>query len=114
VKSTALLFGENTKLCLVPFAVTMNTALIMSGYFSEQTWPYYVGVLMASSHLGWQISTVNLASSSDCLHKFKSNRLLGMLLFSAIVSSTLSKSSSKNDDETEQHDGTVEIVQPAQ
>merc|ERR1719318_100367 len=34
VKSTALLFGDNTKSWLSLFSVTMTSGLLMSGYFS--------------------------------------------------------------------------------
>ena len=55
IKSTALLFGNDTKAILSGFAVTMTTALCLSGYFSEQTWPYYLAVMGASSHIAWQV-----------------------------------------------------------
>jgi len=101
VKSTALLFGDNTKLYLTPFALTMTSSLLLSGYFSQQLWPYYAGVAFGASHLAWQIVTVDLASPSDCMQKFRSNRLLGLGIFSGIVISTLLKSS----DMTEEMDG---------
>lgn len=55
VKSTALLFGDHTKLWLSCFTATMTTGLCMSGYFSEQLWPYYLAVAGTCSHLTWQV-----------------------------------------------------------
>lgn len=85
VKSTALLFGDNTKVWLSGFAVTMNTALLMSGYFSDQMWPYYLAVSMTTGHLAWQISSVDLDNMADCGAKFRSNVVVGVLLLCGIV-----------------------------
>ncbi|XP_057314585.1 4-hydroxybenzoate polyprenyltransferase, mitochondrial-like isoform X2 [Hydractinia symbiolongicarpus] len=97
VKSTALLFGDHTKLWLSCFTATMTTGLCISGYFSEQLWPYYLAVAGSCSHLTWQISTVNLDDSDDCFSKFRSNQLLGAMLFFGIVASTLLKNSKKEE-----------------
>jgi len=91
LKSTALLFGDNTKAWLTGFAATMTSSLYLAGYFSEQMWPYYLALMGVSSHLAWQISTVNFSNSQDCFSKFRSNQFLGFMLFCGIVASTLLK-----------------------
>lgn len=96
VKSTALLFGDNAKLCLTGFAAVTVANLIAVGINTSQTWPYYLGLMAATSHLTWQVATVDLSEPKDCLSKFKSNRWLGILLWMSIVTGTLWKSEEEN------------------
>ena len=60
VKSTALLFGDQTKLWLTGFSAVMLSSLVLVGINSDQTWPYYVGQGCVASHLAWQVHTCNL------------------------------------------------------
>lgn len=96
VKSTALLFGDQTKPWLTGFSAVMLSNLAVVGINSGQTWPYYAGLGCAAAHLAWQIKTVDLSSTSDCLAKFKSNKWLGLVLFAGIVCGTALKMSQKS------------------
>eukprot|EP00111_Clytia_hemisphaerica_P015921 TCONS_00047064-protein len=91
VKSTALFMGDRTKMWLTGFSTTMVGCLTMVGLMSEQCWPYYASLAGISTHLAWQIYTVNLDNPTDCFSKFSSNRYLGMVLTTAIICSTLLK-----------------------
>ena len=42
VKSTALLFGDQTKPWLTGFSVVMLSSLVLAGMNSDQAWPYYL------------------------------------------------------------------------
>ena len=55
IKSTALKFGDSTKLYLTGFSTVMISSLILSGYFAEQTVPYYASVGLVGSHLFYQV-----------------------------------------------------------
>ncbi|VDM83103.1 unnamed protein product [Strongylus vulgaris] len=44
VKSTALRFGDNTKLWLSGFGAATVGGLFLTGHLAEQTWPYYVAL----------------------------------------------------------------------
>lgn len=53
VKSTALKFGDSTKLWLTGFSSAMISSLALVGYVSGQTWPYYAaltGILFISNN----------------------------------------------------------------
>jgi len=91
VKSTALLFEDQTKLWLTGFSALMLSSLALVGMNSDQMWFYYAGLGCVASHLAWQITAVDLSKSSDCLSKFKSNKWLGLILFASIVGGTLMK-----------------------
>jgi len=101
VKSTALLFGDQTKFWLAGFGALLLSSLVLVGINSDQTWPYYVGLGCVACHLAWQIKNVDLSKSSDCLSKFKSSKWLGLILFASIVGGTLVKKSTDRE-ETEE------------
>ena len=61
VKSTTLLFGDNTKPILTGFAVTMISGIITTGMLIGQTWPYYAAATLTSLHLAWQVDHVILS-----------------------------------------------------
>ena len=58
VKSTALLFGDQTKPWLTGFSAMMLSSLAIVGINSEQTWPYYAGITCVAAHLTWQVKYV--------------------------------------------------------
>ncbi|KRY51764.1 4-hydroxybenzoate polyprenyltransferase, mitochondrial, partial [Trichinella britovi] len=91
LKSTALKFGDNTKPYLSLFGSSMITSLAITGLMTDQTWPYYVGLLLTSCHIGWQIGTLDINNPADCWKKFSTNRYLGLILFMSIVASNLLK-----------------------
>ncbi|VDN27798.1 unnamed protein product [Cylicostephanus goldi] len=82
VKSTALLFGDKTKYWLTGF----GTAAIAG-----------LAITATALHFGWQIGTLNIDDGSDCWKKFRSNRWMGIILFSGIVASTLLKEDKNSD-----------------
>lgn len=89
IKSTALLFGENTRACLAAFATTSIGFLSLTGYVMSAGLPYYAGVTAAACHYSWQLSQVDLDSRQDCLAKFVSNKWFGALVFTGIVADKL-------------------------
>ncbi|KAK7870275.1 hypothetical protein R5R35_001003 [Gryllus longicercus] len=91
IKSTAIKFGDHTKQWLSGFACTMLGGLVLAGISSQQTWPYYAAVGVASLHISNQILTLDVNNPSDCSSKFVSNKHVGLLLFCGIVASYLLK-----------------------
>ncbi|VDD92552.1 unnamed protein product [Enterobius vermicularis] len=75
VKSTALLWGDQTKYWLTGFASLATGLLCVSGIITHQTWPYYLGLAGTAAHLGWQIGTLKIDEPADCWSKFKSNQV---------------------------------------
>lgn len=55
VKSTALKFGNRTKIYLSAFSSIMITGLITSGILTEQTWPYYTALGLIGTHFANQV-----------------------------------------------------------
>ncbi|XP_046486509.1 4-hydroxybenzoate polyprenyltransferase, mitochondrial isoform X3 [Neodiprion pinetum] len=95
IKSTALKFGDNTKVWLSCFGTSMISSLLTSGIMVDQTWPYYVAVGVVGSHLANQIYTLNIDNPTDCANKFVSNQRVGFILFTGIVLGNLLRSKKK-------------------
>jgi len=101
IKSTAIKFGDNTKLFLGGFSAAMLSNLLIFGAVNEQTWPFYGTVGLVGAHLAWQIYSLNLNNPQDCANKFISNSQVGFLLFCGIVIGTLLKKKAEAEPEAE-------------
>jgi 4-hydroxybenzoate polyprenyltransferase len=84
VKSSARLFGENTKpaLTILYTATVFLTALAAiysgGGAFS------LLGLLAFAAHLAWQVVTLDADDPAYCLKLFRANRDAGLLLFAGL------------------------------
>jgi len=96
VKSTALRFGENTRLWLTGFSIPMISGLVMTGIYANQTWPYYLGITASGLHLMWQLTTVDTNNRDDCWKKFVSNQWIGRFILLGIIVGNLIKKEEKN------------------
>ncbi|XP_059619944.1 4-hydroxybenzoate polyprenyltransferase, mitochondrial [Phlebotomus argentipes] len=95
IKSTALRFGDKTKLWLMGFSVAMTSGLTTCGLLCNQSWPYYASVALVTAHVVHQISTLNIHNPQDCAKKFISNHQVGLLLFVGILLGTLLQNAEK-------------------
>ncbi len=91
VKSTALLFGANSKPWLGGF---IGAAL---GFFALAIWHAgggalsYLGLAAAALHGAWQLQTFDHSDSELCLKLFKSNRTFGLLLLTGLLTDCLTR-----------------------
>lgn len=85
VKSTALALGERTVPALWGFYAVALALIGLAGAAAGLAWPFYAGLALAGAQLAWQVATLRMNDSADCLAKFKSNRWFGWLLLAAIV-----------------------------
>jgi 4-hydroxybenzoate polyprenyltransferase len=85
IKSTALLFGANTRPALVVF-YGLAVVLIGAAFaLAEVRWPAWIGLSAFAAHLAWQISRIEIGDPALCLRLFKSNRDAGLLLFAGLI-----------------------------
>ena len=85
IKSTARLFGENTRPALIVF---YGLAVVLIGaalHLAAVRWPAWLGLAAFAAHLIWQIARLELGNSALCLRIFKSNRDAGLLLFAGLL-----------------------------
>lgn len=80
VRSTALLFGANTKPWLSFFYAAATTLMVAAGIAADARWSYYAALAAAALHFVWQVRTLDLDDPKDCLAKFKSNRDAGLAI----------------------------------
>ncbi|XP_050441529.1 4-hydroxybenzoate polyprenyltransferase, mitochondrial [Adelges cooleyi] len=100
VKSTAVLFGTNSKMWLGSFAAMSLSSLMTCGLCTGQMWPYYMAVCVSGGHMWNQIKTLDINNPADCGEKFISNNHIGWIMFLGIMLSTLlKKPNNKEDDE---------------
>jgi len=94
LKSTALHFGDDTKLYLSRFSVAMVSFLTLTGMNTNQTWPYYVSLLAIGGQLYSIISSLHINNHENCWKKFQESTRIGVILFIGIFVGTLFKPSS--------------------
>lgn len=85
IKSTALLFGDRTKLALTVFYATAVVLIGIAGLMAGGGWIWLVGVAGFAIHLAWQVRRVDINDSALCLMLFRSNRDAGLILFAAML-----------------------------
>ncbi|MGB3865423.1 MAG: 4-hydroxybenzoate octaprenyltransferase, partial [Xanthobacteraceae bacterium] len=85
IKSTALLFGDKTKLALTIFysaaVLLIGVALWLAGAGLAAA----LGLVAFAAHLVWQVRRLDISDAALCLRIFKSNRDAGLLLFAGLV-----------------------------
>ncbi|MGH6684939.1 MAG: 4-hydroxybenzoate octaprenyltransferase [Pseudolabrys sp.] len=85
IKSTALLFGENTRPMLVAFYATAVVLIGAAGLMSGGGLIFVLGLIAFAAHLAWQVMRLDINDSAHCLKLFKSNRDAGLILFGAML-----------------------------
>jgi 4-hydroxybenzoate polyprenyltransferase len=85
LKSTALLFREQTKPALAAFATAAVLLIGTAGFFVGGGAVFALGLLGFAAHLAWQIARLDIADPALCLRLFKSNRDAGLILFAGLV-----------------------------
>lgn len=85
VRSTARLFGDNTKIWLIGL---YGTALLFFGTafaLAEVPLPALAGLLAAGSHMIRQIRSLDIDDPDQCLKLFQSNSTVGWLIFLGLL-----------------------------
>jgi 4-hydroxybenzoate polyprenyltransferase len=85
IKSTALLFGDNTKPMLAIFYTLAVALIAVAGLMAGAGIVFSVGLLAFAAHLSWQIRRLDVGDPDLCLRVFKSNRDAGLVLFAALI-----------------------------
>ena len=86
IKSTALKFGARTKPMLTLFYGLAFLCICTAAYLAQvPTLPFAALALACAVQLLWQIVDLKIDDPADCLSKFRSNHLFGLLVFLALV-----------------------------
>ena len=85
IKSTALLFGEQTPTMLASFYVAAVVLISAAGLMAGGGLIFTIGLIAFSAHLAWQVTRLDVDDPAHCLVLFKSNRDAGLILFGAML-----------------------------
>jgi 4-hydroxybenzoate polyprenyltransferase len=85
VKSTARLFGKDTRKWVLRFYAAAFTLILAAGFTEHTGWPFAFAMLAAGAHLLWQVKKLNIDSADNCLSVFRSNRETGALIALAFL-----------------------------
>jgi 4-hydroxybenzoate polyprenyltransferase len=85
VKSSALALSERTRPWLFVFYAAALVLWAAAGVAAGLGIAFWAGLLAAALQLGWQAARVDTDDPADCLGKFRSNRIVGWLMFAGVV-----------------------------
>ena len=85
IKSTALLFGANTRPMLMLFYALAVALISIALGFAHAGPAAWLGLAAFTAHLVWQIARLQISDSKLCLRLFKSNRDAGLILFAGLL-----------------------------
>ena len=85
IKSTALLFGENTRPMLAGFYSGAVVLIGIAGLMAGGGLIFMLGLIAFAVHLAWQVARLDIHDPAHCLKLFKSNRDAGLILFAAML-----------------------------
>jgi len=85
VRSTARLFGENTKMWLVGLYGGALICFAAAFAAAEVPMPALAGLVAAGAHMARQIRVLDIDDPDQCLKLFKSNATVGWLIFLGLI-----------------------------
>jgi len=85
IKSTALLFKDDTPRMMRIFYGAAVALICLAGIDAGGRWIFIAGIVVFAGHLLWQIRSLRIDDPAHCLMLFKSNRDAGLILFGAML-----------------------------
>ena len=85
VKSSAIALGEHTRPWLFIFYGIALIAWAAAALAAGLGALFWLGLAAAAAQLAWQAARVATEDPADCLQKFRSNRVVGWLIFAGII-----------------------------
>lgn len=87
VRSTARLFGENTKTALI-LLYSIALGLFAAAFaVAGAPWPAFAGLLAGAFHMRWQIARLDIDNADRCLTLFRSNHHFGAIILAGLLAS---------------------------
>jgi 4-hydroxybenzoate polyprenyltransferase len=88
LKSTAILFHENTRPMLAVFYAAAAVLIGLAQWSAGCGLTSFVGLAAFATHLAWQVWRIDISDPALCLRLFKSNRDAGLILFGGYIADT--------------------------
>ncbi|MFS8049318.1 4-hydroxybenzoate octaprenyltransferase [Rhizobium sp. BR 314] len=89
VRSTARLFGDQTRLWLVGLYGATLFLMLIAFALAGASWLSYVGLVIAGGMFAYQIAVLDINDGEQCLALFKSNNRVGLIIFAGLSLSFL-------------------------
>jgi 4-hydroxybenzoate polyprenyltransferase len=89
VRSTARLFGDNTRVAVTRFFAGAMALFVLSFVFAHAGIAAFAGLALGAVHMLWQMRTLRIDDPDNCLMLFRSNRDFGLILFAGLVIDSL-------------------------
>jgi 4-hydroxybenzoate polyprenyltransferase len=85
VKSTARLFGAQSRRWILHFYAIAFTLILAAGFTEHTGWPFAFVMIAAGAHMLWQVRSLDIADPAKCLMLFRANRETGALIAAAFA-----------------------------
>jgi 4-hydroxybenzoate polyprenyltransferase len=85
LKSTALKFGSATPHWLNGLYAGALLLWLVAAIMAGAHAPFFLALAFVAGHFAWQVKTLDIADPQNCLIRFKSNQIVGWLLFGGLV-----------------------------
>lgn len=85
IKSTARLLGKRSRAFIAASYISAVIFFAVAASLTELNPWFYGGLVIVLIQLMWQVGMLKLDDADDCLRKFRSNHVLGLMMFVAIV-----------------------------
>lgn len=85
IKSTALLFGQNSRPVIALFYVAALGCFALAGLAAHMHHLFYEGLVVAGLHAAWQLALWRMDDPANCLKRFQSSRDFGLIILVAIL-----------------------------
>lgn len=89
VRSTARLFGDNTRVWLIGLYGATLVLMFLAFMLASAGWIAFVGLLIAGGMFAYQIAVLDINDAAQCLVLFKSNTKVGAIVFAGLLLSML-------------------------
>ncbi len=89
VRSTARLFGDQTRLWLVGLYGATLLLMLIAFALAGASWLSYAGLVIAGGMFAYQIAVLDINDGEQCLALFKSNNRVGLIIFAGLFLSFL-------------------------
>jgi 4-hydroxybenzoate polyprenyltransferase len=83
--STALHFGEDTVSFVGAMYGLAGILWLVAGALAGAHLVYFLAVVLVFLQMSWQVATLDIHNSANCLWRFKSNRDVGLAVFAGLV-----------------------------
>jgi 4-hydroxybenzoate polyprenyltransferase len=85
LKSTALRLGDATRGAVALLYAAAVGLWGLAGASAGARLPFFLALLTVSVQFAWQVGTLSTEDAGNCLKRFRSNQLVGWLLFLGLV-----------------------------